>query len=272
MSKLILIGLPIGNKDDLTIRARLQLEKGEIFFVEDTRSFFSFMGILGISCEGKKVFSFHDQSIEGQLNKILEFLDQGFDVNLLSEAGSPVISDPAYPAVKAILSKGHELETLPGVSSVIVALELSGLPPHPFYFHAFLSRDEKQFPFLAMKGTHLFFESPERVLATVERLVKVWPKTDLAIARELTKKFETVHRFKAQDWLQIRDQIKCKGEFVVVVFSEGKEEAFLDDKIKELAESCLENGRAKNLSKLLSVLLKKDSKEIYSQLLSQNRE
>lgn len=272
MAKLILLGLPIGNKDDLTVRVREKLEQGETFFVEDTRSFYSFMGVLGLSCEGKRVMSFHDQSSDGQLARLTDVLDQGHDVCLVSEAGSPVISDPAYPAIRAVLAKGHELETLPGVSSVIVALELCGLPPHPFYFHAFLPRDEKQFSFLAIKGTHLFFESPERVLATVDRLTKAWPQTELAVVRELTKKFETVHRFKAEQWESIRSEVNCKGEFVVAVYSEGKTDAFLDSKVKEIAESCLENPGTKNISKLLALLLKKDSKEIYSKLVSKNRE
>lgn len=272
MAKLVLIGLPIGNKDDLTFRARKQLEEGQTFFVEDTRSFLSFMNIVGIPLEGKKILSFHDQSSEGQLNKIIELLDQGVDICLLSEAGSPVISDPAFPVVRAVLAKGHELETLPGVSSVLVALELSGLPPHPFYFHAFLPRDEKAFPFLAIKGTHLFFESPERVSATMDRLVKAWPLCDFVLARELTKKFETVHRFKASDWEQVKKELMCKGEFVVAVYSEGKEDAFLDSKVKDIAESCLENPGTKNISKLLALLLKKDSKEVYSSLVKQSKE
>lgn len=272
MAKLILIGLPIGNKDDLTVRARAILEYGEVFFVEDTRSFYSFMGVLGLTCEGKRIISFHDQSSEAQLSKITDILDQGQNVCLASEAGSPIISDPAYPAIRAVLAKGHSVETIPGVSSVIVALELSGLPPHPFYFHAFLPRDEKQFSFLAIKGTHLFFESPERVLATLDRLTKTWPKTHLAIGRELTKKFETIHRFKAEDWEVVRSEVNCRGEFVIAVYSEGREDVFLDPRVKELAEDCLENSGTKNISKLLGQLLKKDSKEIYSKLVSKNRE
>lgn len=272
MAKLVLITLPIGNKDDLTVRARLKLEEGRTFFVEDTRSFLSFMAILGISLEGKRITSFHDQSSDAQVNKIIQVLDSGEEVCLLSEAGSPIISDPAFPAVRAALAKGHELETLPGVSSVLVALELSGLPPHPFYFHAFLSRDEKNFNFLAMKGTHLFFESPERVVATTDRMVKAWPNCDFVLARELTKKFETVHRFKASEWENVKKELMCKGEFVVAVYSEGKEDAFLDSRVKEVAESCLENPGTKNLSKLLALLLKRDSKEIYSQLVKTSRE
>ena len=132
MGKIILLNTPIGNLGDLTPRVLEALTKGETFAVEDTRVFRELLNHVGISLSGKRIHSLHDQSEDSQVEKLLELLGGG-DLYVASEAGSPIVSDPAYPLVIAAYERGIEVESFSGVSSPIMALELSGLPPIPFW-------------------------------------------------------------------------------------------------------------------------------------------
>ena len=139
MSGLTLVTLPIGNINDITLRALEALKSGEIFYAEDTRVFKDLLRNLGIEYQHKFIDSFHDQSI-GKIEQILKKIEEGNQVYLVSDAGSPAISDPAYPLIKELVQKNISISTLPGVTSVVTALELSGLPPHPFHFWGFIGR------------------------------------------------------------------------------------------------------------------------------------
>jgi 16S rRNA (cytidine1402-2'-O)-methyltransferase len=274
VGKIILLNTPIGNLSDLTPRVRAALENGEVFAVEDTRVFKELLNHLGISVSGKKILSLHDQSEKKDIQKVID-LAQGTDVYVASEAGSPVISDPAYPVICAAIEKGIELDSLSGVSSPIMALELSGLPPLPFQFHGFLPREsgkrEKIFAGLG-GGTHIFFEAPTRIEETMDDLAKTLPESKVALVRELSKKFQEVKRFKAQDWSEARKDMTVKGEFVLVFHKEEKRMRDFKE-LNDLAQEILANGAGpKILAKLLSSILDRPTKEIYSELTRQNRE
>lgn len=139
LSELTLVTLPIGNSGDITLRALEALKSGKTFYAEDTRVFKDLLGNLGISLQDKFIDSFHDQSV-GKIDVIVSKIKNGESIYLVSDAGSPMVSDPAYPLLKRLLEEGIEIKTLPGVTAVITALELSGLPPHPFHFWGFLAR------------------------------------------------------------------------------------------------------------------------------------
>lgn len=274
MSQLILLSVPIGNHDDLSSRGRKILEEKELFFVEDTRVFFDLLRSLAISKVGKRIYSFHEHSPQSRLEEAKRFLKQGEDIVLVSDAGSPVMSDPGYPLVKEVLEWGGNLETIPGVSSVLTALELSGLPPYPFQFHGFLPRDKQKkknfFSSLKLLGqTHVFFEGPKRVESTLSLMAECLPEAQVCVARELTKKYQSVYRFSAKDYPLKKEEIVLKGEFVIVVFLKGaKDGLFKFEKSKDLALQYLESGNQKDLSKLLGSLLEKTPKEIYSTLIN----
>ncbi len=272
LSKLILISVPIGNLEDITYRACRVLKEKTTFFVEDTRSFKSLLRHLEIGIEGKRVDSFHDHSASHKVDRILEYLKQGEDICLVSEAGSPIISDPAYPLIKRALEQGCEIESVPGVSSPIVGLELSGLPPQPFHFHAFLARgDRDRFDCIkSVEGTHIFFEAPGRVRKTLSELCAQLPTSKIVVARELTKKFETVYRFGGGECSEILDQITYKGEFVILVNVASVEGgARVDERMRELAEGYVEGERSpKVLAKILAGLTGRAVKEIYKSLVS----
>lgn len=272
---LYLVGLPIGEPKDITTRVMEVLEGDHSFLAEDTRTFKSLLSFLKIDCTRKKFISYHEHSKEKTKSLVRE-MKGGKDYYLVSDAGSPVISDPAYPLIKESLASGVEVHTIPGVSSPIVALELSGLPPHPFTFHGFLPRDNKRIKDVFIKakedgGTHILFESPHRIVDTLFLLKEVAPDSDVCLCRELTKKFESCYHFKASEiGEQLFDQMTIKGEMVLLFYNKihGPKKA-TQDKLNKLAQDCLEkNGHKKPLSKLLAEILGKDAKEVYKSLSS----
>lgn len=271
MSELILVTLPIGNNKDLTIRAREVLEKETRVMAEDTRVFREFCKHNDISLEGKKIDSFHDHSGDKKLYKAFQWLEEA-NVVLVSDAGSPIVSDPAFPIVQAAIEKGVNIQSAPGVSSVTVALELSGLPPSPFHFHAFIPREKgKRQKFseslCSSYGTHIFFEGVSRVEGTLDILSKVHPDEKFCIARELTKDFQSIHRFYGKEWEQVKAEVTFKGEFVILVNISNEASAAMSPEVLELAHELADNGvHPKKLSKLLSHLTGKPTKEIYQNL------
>lgn len=268
MGKIILLNTPIGNLGDITPRVSEALRTGTVFAVEDTRVFKDLLNHLGVSVAGKKIFSLHDQSEDFQVSKLLEFA-QGDDLYVASEAGSPIVSDPAFPLVVAAYEKGFKVESYSGVSSPVMALELSGLPPIPFQFHGFLPRESgkrtKIFKDVGY-GTHIFFEAPTRVEDTLGELSAVRPDADIAVVRELSKKFEQVVRFKGRDWAQIKTELTFKGEFVVL-FHNKEERGESGSALKDLAQEILATGaNPKQVAKLLGMILDRPTKEIYSEI------
>jgi 16S rRNA (cytidine1402-2'-O)-methyltransferase len=271
MSGLVLVGLPIGNYQDITLRALEILRTGKYFYAEDTRVFKSLLEHFEINYADKFIDSFHDHS-ENKIEMIIEYMKNGHEVYLVSDAGSPVISDPAYPLVKRVQEEKLSVKTIPGITSVITALELAGLPPHPFHFWGFMARTKgekiKSFTSLLMiKGTHLFFESPHRIYETINLYFEVNPKGELVIARELTKKFETVIKLNIDDLPRVQEIIMDKGEFVILFHNDFNEEKLVNTEVKEFIHDYLDTGGGtKKLAKIFSKILGEDAKLIYNKL------
>ena len=274
MGKIILLNTPIGNLGDLTPRVLEALTKGETFAVEDTRVFRELLNHVGISVSGKRIHSLHDQSEQSQVPKLLELLNAG-DLYVASEAGSPIVSDPAYPLVVAAYEKGIEVESFSGVSSPIMALELSGLPPIPFQFHGFLPRESgkraKAFNETGY-GTHIFFEAPPRIEETLDELSVLHPDFQVAVVRELSKKFQQVIRFKAGEWNEKKKEVTFKGEFILM-FHRQETVPQLSGEVRAFALELLANQAGpKVLAKLLAAILDRPTKDIYSELTRQKRD
>ncbi len=273
MSSLTLITLPIGNLKDITLRAIETLKSGTHFYAEDTRVFKKLMEGLEIEYSNKLIDSFHDHS-EGKIKIILEKLHSGIDVYLVSDAGSPMISDPAYPLLKAVMAEGLGIKTVPGVTSVVTALELSGLPPHPFHFWGFISRSKQErkdfFQDLSvMTGTHIFFESPHRIFESIESFFLINPNGELIVTRELTKVFESVYRLTKENYKEVEKIVMDKGEFVVLFHVENKKHSPMNNsEVVELVKEYL-GGKpgTKKLAKIFSKILNSDTKTVYDQLL-----
>lgn len=276
--ELILLTLPIGNVQDITQRVLHHLQIGHFFAVEDTRVFIELLHRLGVTPQGKEIFCFHDHSPQSVSQKILKLIEKGECVYVASDAGSPIISDPAYPLITEAHKRALKVTTFPGPCSLIAALELAGLPPHPLHFYGFFPRERKkqqvqidQFRYL--EGTFVYFESPHRILETLQFLFQNLPThCEIAIAREITKQFETLHRFKVSDTPLWLDKIVCKGEIVLLIYNpkaDQKDLAIQWPQIIEDAKHFLEEGGGpKKLSKIIAPLLGKKASDVYSQLVN----
>lgn len=269
MIEIKLITTPIGNLEDLTIRARKALESATYILAEDTRTTRSLFDLLEIPTVGRKFVAFHDHN-QKQIDQLLSELDTVGECCIVSDAGSPIISDPAYPLVKAIVKAGGVVKTVPGVSSVVAALELSALPPQPYTFHGFFGRKKSDITSKleecsSFGGTHIFFESPHRIESTLELIADNFPDLELALCREITKKFESVYRFKATDWKEA--DITVKGEFVLLAYFDKEDSKGSSNKeLERLAQGYLKKKTPKNLSKLIAPILGVSTQEAYSLL------
>lgn len=278
MSLLKLISLPIGNLGDITARALEELNNASVIFCEDTKSFRKLMGLLNISLEGKQIDSFHDHSQDQKVQKIVQILNQRRDVVFVSEAGSPIVSDPAFPITNAVANEtGHLIETIPGCSAVIAALELAALPATPFHFHGFLPRDKNDVMaslqnYFGVAGTHIVFESPNRIEKTVELLIKGAPEEcPIVICREITKRFQQVLRFTPETWAEKKEQMQFQGECVLLFYVSKDQVRPTSEQIqiRELAQNVLEKpGHQKTLAKLIAKIQDRKADEVYKDLLS----
>lgn len=276
MSSLILVTLPIGNAKDITLRALESLKTGTYFYAEDTRVFKKLLELLEIDSSTKQIDSFHDHS-EGKIPQIVEKLHSGKDVYLVSDAGSPVISDPAFPIIRKAIELGLSVKTIPGVTSVVTALELSGLPPHPFHFWGFIARsahEKKTFfeQLSGIKGTHIFFEAPHRIYETVEVFFETMPETELVVTRELTKMYESVARLKRDDLKMLSTLVLDKGEFVVLFHNDETKNANFNELSAMVTEYLSGKPGTKKLAKIFAKILGADQKMIYDQLIGSGKE
>ena len=193
---LTIVPTPIGNLQDITLRAIEALKTADLIAAEDTRHTGNLLQSLGFR---KAMVSLHDHNEQARLAEVLARLEAGESVALVSDAGMPLISDPGYRLVRACLEKEIPVTVLPGPSSVTTALAGSGLPPHPFYFGGFLPvksgrRANELTAAIERNITSIYFESPYRLVKTLQCLSEIAPTAQVCVARELSKKFEDYRR------------------------------------------------------------------------------
>ncbi len=219
MPKLILVPTPIGNLDDITIRALETLRSADVILAEDTRK----SGILLKNFEiSKKLFSYHQHNEHKIVENILQYFSNYETIALITDAGTPGISDPGYLIVKACIDNEIEVECLPGPTAFVPALVMSGLPSDRFFFEGFLPHKkgrQSRLKFLCdLPYTFILYESPYRLLKTVRQL-KEYSGSDrkIAIIKEISKVYETVIRGSIQDVELQLENATIKGEYVIVV-------------------------------------------------------
>jgi len=221
--KLSIVSTPIGNLWDITLRALDTLKNADIILCEDTRHTAKILRHYVIT---SKTESFHAHSDEGREEKVICGIKEGKKYALVSDAGTPCISDPGAMLISKIkedLSHGVDVIPVPGATALITALSASGLPIHEFTFLGFLphkkGRETLFKEITESKRTIVFYESPHRILKTLEALVKFCPNKKVCIARELTKIYEEFKTGSAEELLIYFEQnpVKQKGEFTVVV-------------------------------------------------------
>ena len=213
---LYLVATPIGNLEDVTLRALRVLGEVSLVAAEDTRTARKLLSHHGVSA---RVVSYNEHNMKRRTPEILRALGEG-DVALVSEAGTPAISDPGYELAAAAIEAGHEVSPLPGASAVTAAVAASGLAAREFTFAGFLPRRSKGrrdlFERLGNQpGAIVFFESPHRMRATLADLAAVLGERRIAVCRELTKLYEEIFRGTATEALDHFDA--PRGEFTVVV-------------------------------------------------------
>ena len=219
MSKLYIVPTPIGNLDDITLRAIKTLEAADYILAEDTRTTSFLLKHLGIE---KKLYSHHKFNEHATAASVAEAIGEGRTVALVSDAGTPGISDPGFLLVRTCVEAGIEVETLPGATALIPAMVQSGFPCDRFCFEGFLPQKKgrtKRLQELAEEQRSIiFYESPFRVVKCLEQLAEVFgEERKVSVSRELTKKFEQTVRGTIAEVLEHFREHEPKGEFVIVV-------------------------------------------------------
>ena len=218
---LYLVATPIGNMEDITLRAIRTLRDCDLIAAEDTRRTGLLLKRLGLV---KQQVSTHKFNEAKRSSEIVSRLKQGGTIALVSDAGTPGISDPGLRIVEAVLDADLRVESVPGACALIAALTISGLSTDEFHFCGFLpvksgKRSSKLTDMLELPGTLVLYESPYRILKLLKELLELVPNRQLVLARELTKKFEQIHRGTAEEILGLYSNKKPKGEFVVLIGS-----------------------------------------------------
>jgi len=216
---LYIVATPIGNLEDITLRALRILKEVDLIVCEDTRHSKILLNKYEIE---KPLLSYHSHSRISKINKIIEELKKGKDVALVSDAGTPGISDPGYAVVTAALEEGIEVSPVPGTSAFLTALMVSGFPINQFVYLGFLpvkkGRQTLFFNLKEEKRTVVFYESPYRILKTLGEIKEyLGENREIVLARELTKKFEEFKRGTVKEVYTEMETQKPKGEFVVIL-------------------------------------------------------
>ncbi|MFC1617776.1 16S rRNA (cytidine(1402)-2'-O)-methyltransferase [Patescibacteria group bacterium] len=219
MGNLYVVATPIGNLEDITLRALRVLREADLIACEDTRTTRKLCARHDIKT---KLISFFQHSRPEKIQQLITELNNGRDIALVSEAGTPCISDPGTLLVSAAVEAGISVIPIPGACAVTAAASASGLPVDKFSFYGFLPRKKGRQKIIAQildeDKTAIFYESPHRIIKTLEQIVELEPSTKIVLAKELTKKFEQILRGSVTDVLaKLKEPDKVKGEIVVII-------------------------------------------------------
>lgn len=218
--RVVVISSPIGNLEDLSPRAARALGEADLVACEDTRVSGRLLAHLGLK---KRLLSLHEHNERRRLPQLLEMLEQGLVIAVISDAGTPLVSDPGFLLVREAAARGLRVEPIPGPSAVLTALVASALPPHPFTFCGFPPPQAKRRRaffrrFKELGHTLVFFESPHRIVKSLADLETELGNRPAAVARELTKLHEEVLRGTVGELHEaLAGRPSIKGEIVVVV-------------------------------------------------------
>jgi len=240
---LYLVPTPIGNLEDITIRSLNILKETDVIFCEDTRVTLTLLNHFDIK---KKLIASHDHNEEQTKQLMVDYLEKGKNIAIVTDRGTPIISDPGYKGVQYVIEKGYNVVGLPGPTALIPALIVSGIEPSPFLFYGFLDnkktkREKELLELKELKTTIIFYESPHRIKKTMQSLLNIWGNRKISISREISKKFEEIYRGNIEDFIDL----EAKGEFVLVI--EGNKQNYAENKDVFIdIEDLIEEGYTKN--------------------------
>lgn len=243
---LYLIPTPLGNLDDITIRALKTLELVDVILCEDTRETGKLLSKYHIK---NKLVSCHEYNEEKMTKKVLGFLESGMNIGLVTDQGTPLISDPGYKIVEFVAQNAYNIVSLPGPTAFVPALTMSALPPQPFLFYGFLNAKEgkqkneleilKNYPF-----TIIFYEAPHRLLKTLNNMLNILGDRKICVVKEISKKFETSYRGTITEILS--KIVEPKGEFVIIVSGNQQKQEFNELSVEEHVHLYMEDGLSTN--------------------------
>jgi 16S rRNA (cytidine1402-2'-O)-methyltransferase len=270
-----IVATPLGNLGDFSPRARQTLEEADVILAEDTRRAGHLLQLAGVA--GKRFLSLHEHNESSRIAEVLALLEQGLQVAVVSDAGTPLIADPGYRLVAACRQQGISVVPVPGPCAPITALMASGLPPYPFVFLGFLPRkggDARTLlrPYAQIGATLVFFERKNRVLPTLELAFEVLGEREFCLARELTKKHE---QFINGRLGQLRDFTEeLLGEVTVVIGPPEEIAATSRTDVLDRVQSLMRAGmHAKDAARTVRDQTSGwSAKEIYELIVEQNAE
>jgi len=274
---LYVVATPIGNLRDMTLRALDVLKSVDSIAAEDTRVTRKLLGHHGIHV---KLFALHEHNERDAARRLIAALSEGKSVALVSDAGTPGISDPGSVAVAQVREAGFRVVPIPGPNAAIAAIAASGMQAAKFCFHGFLparkgDRENALAGLSRQTGLLVFYEAPHRIVEAVESMVAAFGgERRIGIAREVTKLFEQVHVCRlaeASDWLQ-RDEDRRRGEFVLLVEGCTKDAAQLEDDSPRVLELLLDVLPLKRAVKLAAEITGARKNALYQRALELKKE
>lgn len=241
-AKIYLVPTPIGNFEDMTIRAINILKEVDIIFCEDTRETKKLLNHFDIK---NSLHAYHKFNEDITYQKIIKYLENNKNVAIVSDRGTPSISDPGYVSVYKISKLGYNIICLPGATAFVPALVMSGINPNKFLFYGFLNskKSKKKIELENLKNfkyTIIFYESPFRIIETLELIKETMGNINISVSREISKKFEEVYRGLVSDVLKELEE--PKGEFVIVIEENQKEEDYANKDIIEHVNEFISSG------------------------------
>lgn len=272
---LYLVATPIGNLGDISARAVDVLKSADLIACEDTRNTQKLLTLLGIG--GKKLTAYHNFNAEKACPKILEHLQNDEMIALVSDAGTPLVSDPGYKLVRKCVDNGIYVTSIPGACAFLTALQLSGLPSHRFLFQGFLppkttARKKELTELSRVPATLIFYESPQRLEETLTDMLEILGNRFAAVVREITKKFEQTVRGTFTDLLDGYAQNGYpKGEIVIVVEPPATEKA-APVEIDALLKQALLTMRVKDAAAFVAEQTGESKKDLYQRALDLQNE
>lgn len=271
-ASLYIVATPIGNLDDITLRAIETLKKVDFVAAEDTRHSQRLMNHLGVTA---KLMALHEHNEREKSQTLIDRVKEGKSIALVSDAGTPLISDPGYFLVKLAREQGVRVVPIPGVSAVVTALSVSGLPSDRFVFEGFLpaklgAKIKRLDTFLYESRTVIFYESPHRILDTLKAMSEVYGADRyLVVARELTKTFETIKGDSLGallEWAE-GDANQQKGEFVLLLDGVADSPDVSSTEQDKMLTLLMAEMPIKKASKIVSELVGGNKKELYQRAL-----
>jgi 16S rRNA (cytidine1402-2'-O)-methyltransferase len=274
----VLVSTPIGNLGDFSPRGRACLDEVDVILCEDTRTSAVLLRAEGITTHAQAL---HEHNESARIPGLIEAMQAGKRFALISDAGTPLVSDPGFRLVRAAIEAGLRVSGVPGASAVMLALTLSGLPPHPFLFSGFLPPKSaarvsalqtlRATEMAGLRATHIFYEAPHRLDAFLADAAAVLGPRQAAVCRELTKRFEEVRRGTLDElaaWYGAHDAL---GEIVVVIAPAG-DEAPAAEALDAALRAALTEMSVKDAANAVATALGLPKKQVYQRALELNQD